>query len=54
MELKINFILGLIGSICIGLVTNYIYDKIKNHLSSANRKSGLEFEFKIKFKFFNK
>lgn len=45
MELMINFILGLISSICIGLATNYIYDKIKNHSSSANRKSGLEFEF---------
>ena len=52
MELMINFILGLMSSICIGLATNYIYDKIKNHSSSANRKSGLEFEFKIKFKFF--
>lgn len=51
MELMINFITGLISSICIGLITNYIYDKAKNHLSSANRKSGLEFEFKIKFKF---
>ena len=49
MELMINFILWLISSI---LATNYIYDKIKNHSSSANRKSGLEFEFKVKFKFF--
>ena len=54
MELMINFILGLISSICIGLVTNYIYDKIKNHLSIGRRKSGLEFEFKIKFKFYKK
>ena len=54
MELMINFILGLISSICIGLATNYIYDKIKNHSSSANRKSGLEFELKIKFKFLKK
>ena len=38
MELMINFILGLMSSICIGLTTNYIYDKIKNHSSSANRK----------------
>ena len=52
MELMINFILGLTSSVCIGLVTNYIYDKIKNHSSSSNRKSGLEFEFKVKFKFF--
>ena len=54
MELMINFILGVMSSICIGLATNYIYDKIKNHSSSANRKSGLEFEFKIKFKFIKK
>ena len=52
MELMINFILGLTSSICIALATNYIYDKIKNRSSSANRKSGLEFEFKIMFKFF--
>ena len=51
MELMINSILRLISSICISLTTNYIYDKIKNHSSSANRKSGLEFEFKINFKF---
>lgn len=50
MELTIKFILGIICTI--GLITNYIYDKIKNHSSSANRKSGLEFEFKVKFKFF--
>ena len=54
MELMINFILVLISSICIGLATNYKYDKIKNHSSSANRKSGLEFEFKIKFKLLKK
>ena len=54
MELMINFILGLISSICIGLSTNYIYDKIKNHLSIGGRKSGLEFEFEIKFKFTKK
>ena len=51
MELIINFIIGAIVSICIGLITNYIYDKMKDHSSSANRKSGLEFEFKIRFKF---
>lgn len=52
MELMIN--LGAIGSVCIGLSTNYIYNKIKNHLSIGYRKSGLEFEFKIKFKFTKK
>ena len=54
MELIIDFIIGAISSVCIGLITNYIYDKIKNHSSSANRKSGLEFEFKVKFKFSKK
>lgn len=32
MELIINFIVWDISSLCIGLNTNYIYDKIKNHL----------------------
>ena len=50
MELMISFIIGFISSICIGLVTNYIYDKIKNHLSIGSRKSGSELEFKIEFK----
>ncbi|MBO3444298.1 hypothetical protein [Clostridium sp. CCUG 7971] len=35
MELIINFIVGDIRSVCIGLSTNYIYDKIKNHLYIA-------------------
>ncbi len=54
MELIIDFIIGAISSVCIGLITNYIYDKIKNHLSIGRRKSGLEFEFKLKFKFSKK
>ena len=54
MELIINFIIGAISSVCIGLITNCIYDKIKNHLSIGSRKSGLEFEFRIKFKFYKK
>ena len=54
MELIIDFIIGAISSVCIGLITNYIYDKIKNHLSIGRRKSGLEFEFKLKFKFTKK
>ncbi len=54
MELIINFIMGAISSLCIGIITNYIYDKIKNHSSIGRRKSGLEFEFKIKFKLTNK
>ena len=47
MELTIKFILGIICTI--GLITNYIYDKIKNHSSSRNRKSGFELDIKIKF-----
>ena len=54
MELIIDFIIVAISSVCIGFITNYIYDKIKNHSSSTNRKSGLEFEFKVNFKFSKK
>lgn len=48
MEQTINFITGAISTICIGILTNYIYDKIKNHSNAT--KSGLELEIKIKFK----
>lgn len=48
MELMINFIIGSISSICIGVSTNYIYDKIKNYLSIGRRQNGLEFELKNK------
>ena len=53
MEQMMNFIIGAISSMCIGLITNYTYDKIKNHLSIGSRKSGFEFEFKIKFIIFS-
>ncbi|WP_161566551.1 hypothetical protein [Paraclostridium sordellii] len=43
MELKI--ILGAISTICIGLLTNYIYDKLKKPLSA---KSDFELNFKSK------
>lgn len=49
MELKI--IVSAISTVCIGLLTNYIYDKLKNH-SSRPTKSGLELDIKIKFKHF--
>ena len=52
MEHMINFIKSTIGTICIGLLTNYIYDKTKNHSSSAKTKSGIELEINIKFKKF--
>ena len=44
MELKI--ILGAIGTICTGLLTNYIYDKLKSH---SVRESGLEIKIKLSF-----
>lgn len=47
MEQKI--IVGLIstiGTICLGLVTNYISDKLKSH---SMRESGLEIKVKLKF-----
>lgn len=47
MEQMINIVLGTTGTICIGLTTNYIYDKLKNH---SARKSGLELDIKIKLK----
>ena len=50
MEQMIIFIISAISTMCIGLLTNYIYDKIKNHSSSAKTKSGVELEIKIKFK----
>ncbi len=49
MEQMINFIISAVCTICIGLLTNYIYDIIKNH-SSRPTKSGMELEIKIKFK----
>ena len=49
MELTIKFILGIICTIAIGLITNYIYDKIKNH--SYGNKGGFQVEFNIKVKF---
>lgn len=51
MELTISFIIGAISSICMGIITNYIYDKIKSHSSITSRKSGVEFEIKMNFKF---
>ena len=47
MELKI--IVGLvsaIGTICLGLITNYISDKLKSH---SMRESGLKIKIKLKF-----
>lgn len=54
MEHMINFIISTVGTICVGLLTNYIYDKIKNHSTSVKTKSGIELNIKIKFKFSKK
>lgn len=51
MELMINFVLGTISTVLIGLVTNYFWDKVKSHSSSSDRKSGIEFDINIRFKF---
>lgn len=51
MEQKIIiYFISAIGTICIGLLTNYIYDKIKSHSNSEKVKSGMELELKIKFR----
>lgn len=50
MELMIKFVLGTASTIILGLVTNFISDKLKSH---SREESGFEFEFKfieIKFK----
>lgn len=45
MELKI--IVSDLSTICLGLLTNYIYDKLKSH---SVGKSGFELDIKIKFR----
>lgn len=48
MEQKI--IVGLIsafGTVCLGLITNYISDKLKSHSISSKKKSDFEFNFKF-------
>ncbi|MEG0051036.1 MAG: hypothetical protein RR712_02560 [Terrisporobacter sp.] len=49
MELMIRFIVDILSAIILSIIASYIYDKIKNHSSSANRKSGFELNVKIKF-----
>ena len=50
MEQMINIVIGAIGTICLGILTNYISEKLKNHSSSTKTKSGIELDIKIKFK----
>ena len=48
MKQKKNFIINIIViPILVGLIVNFVYDKIKNH---SMAKSGFEFELHIKFK----
>ena len=46
MEQMINIVISTISTICIGLITNYISDKLKSH---SMRESGLEIKIKLKF-----
>ena len=46
MEQMINIVIGAICTICLGLLTNYISDKLKSH---SMRESGLEIKIKLKF-----
>lgn len=45
-----EFILGAFSTIILGIITNYFWDKIKNHSSTPNRKSGFDFEFLVRLK----
>ena len=36
MEHMINFIMSTIGTMCVGILTNYIYDKLKSHSVQMN------------------
>ena len=50
MEQKKKIIITVIViPFIIGLAVKFVYDKIKNHSSSRNRKSGFELDVKIKF-----
>lgn len=49
MEQMISLLIGALSIVGLGLITNCIYDKIKNHSSTRNRKSGFELNIKIKF-----
>ncbi len=49
MKQKKKFIINMIViPILVGLIVNFIYDKIKNH---STAKSGFEFEFNLNIKF---
>ena len=46
MEQMINIVISITSTICLSLMTNYIYDKLKSH---SVRESGLEIKIKLKF-----
>ena len=47
----INIVISAIGTICLGLLTNYISDKLKSHSASSKTKSSFELNLKLnKFK----
>ena len=51
MEQMINIVISAIGTICIGVITNYISDKLKSHSASSKTKSSFELNLKLnKFK----
>ena len=51
MEQMINIVISAICTICIGVITNYISDKLKSHSASSKTKSSFELNLKLnKFK----
>ncbi|MBQ9000014.1 MAG: hypothetical protein IJ086_15160 [Clostridium sp.] len=47
MEQMINIVISTISTICIGLITNYISDKLKSHSTSSKTKSSFEINVKL-------
>ena len=47
MEQMINIVISTISTICLGLLTNYISDKLKSHSVSSKTKSSFEFNVKL-------
>jgi hypothetical protein len=50
MELMISFVINILCNFTLGLIINYVYDKLKNHSASTKTKSGIMLEIKIKLK----
>ena len=47
MEQMKNIVIGAICTICLGLLTNYISDKLKSHSASSKTKSSFELNIKL-------